>query len=83
MDSCADEHLIESASHSEHHSDDNQENCPPFCVCQSYIASITFPSFSYHLAKHFSTTKKEYFSHYKSHYVSSYSHSIWHPPTFS
>ena len=69
----------ETTSHN--HSENEEENCPPFCVCvccgSTYIESKV---------KTIEPTIEQidflFTFHYSFHYSFSYQSAVWHPPTF-
>jgi len=78
--------LQESYTHFEDQSHDHSENeedgCTPFCICQCCGTSITIPSFDTTEEMKQSVLASSIF-HYSSMYSLDYSKGVWHPPTLS
>lgn len=71
---------LETGSHN--HSQDKEDGCTAFCVCQCCGTPITIPSLVL-FSEIKNTVLYSYSFHYSSLYSFDYSNGVWHPPTLS
>ena len=67
---------------SHNHSQDKEDGCTAFCVCQCCGTPITIPSLVI-FSEIKNTVMYSYSFHYSSLYSFDYSNGVWHPPTIS
>lgn len=64
------------------HSEDEDDNCTPFCFCNccgvAFTVNVNAPFFSFA-----ETPLKAYIFHYKFNYSHEHLENVWHPPTVS
>ena len=67
---------------SHNHSQNNEDGCTNFCLCQCCGTPITIPSL-YDYGEMNNTVLYSYSFHYSSLYSFDFSNGVWHPPTLS
>ena len=69
----------EATSHN--HSEDEEDDCPPFCVCACCGSNYTESKVK--IIEPIIEQVNYWFNfHYSFHYAFSYQSTVWHPPTF-
>ncbi|MFK7904810.1 MAG: DUF6660 family protein [Chitinophagales bacterium] len=83
---CTDAHSCESdndmESHLQHdHSEDEQDDCPPFCLCICCGITFTTENLEVSCETAPSVQNQAYKSRYSFNYAFSFTSSVWHPPS--